>query len=172
MKNKALNFEAGRPAERMLKEMLVSKGFCVIPIYDFTIGDDAWKKGPRIYTKNKELVSPDMLAMKGADAVFIEAKQKSVFTLYRKNQEWQTGIDTRHFLDYYRLAQLVDFPIWVFFVHLFEYPPEGDIYNQGPSPTGIFGQEVNLLFDYKDHEYNGMTYWNKCSLIEIDDVAL
>jgi len=148
----------GQEAERHISRWLMSRGWSILPVYE-TEGLDY--KGPRFFTASKQLVAPDLLAIKQGRFCWVEAKHKTVFSWYRIGQYWCTGIDVHHWLDYQKLATLhpsIDF--WILFLHRQVSTPEGD----GRSPIGLFGNRISKLavqFSHMSDKWgrHGMIYW-------------
>jgi hypothetical protein len=142
-------------------------GYSILPIYEKEIHDG---KGPRFFTPNSELIAPDMLVMRGRGIKWIEAKHKTVFTWYRKAQQWQTGIDERHFNQYCEIAKRFSYPVWLLFLHA---SSEAKEYNGWrPSPTGLYAGELRSIASLAkirlDTSQNKrLAYWNRSDLQEL-----
>lgn len=181
-----MNFEKslarGKLAESKIARWLRLKGWTIIPVYEIEIGSG---KGPQIYTPDNELIAPDLLAWKSALLRFIEVKNKSVFTRYRKSQKWQTGIDLHHYEHYLLVGEHFGLDIWLMFLHEQKTPDARDLaYDDCPKecPTGLFGNSLKILkgcVDHRDSRWaKGMVYWNKeslrpiCSLDELNSPGI
>lgn len=155
----------GRLAESEIARYLRLRGWTVIPVYEIEEGQN---KGPQIFMPDEEAVAPDLLVWKDRRFRFIEAKNKSVFSWYRKTGRWQTGIDNRHYKHYLRVGQHFDLEIWLMFLHESSEPdPKDRLYDTCPSecPTGLFGSTLKRLQQLKprfDPRWgkSGMVYWN------------
>lgn len=136
-----------------------ARGWSILPVYEKEISEG---KGPQFYTPGDAIVAPDMLAMKGARVLWIEAKHKSVFSYHRITRQWCTGIDARHYGEYQRVLASQAWDVWVLFLHTRDRsdrrPDE-----PWPCPVGLFGQSLAYLVDHVHHTHanwaNGMVYW-------------
>lgn len=126
----------------------------ILPAYEG--GRD--NKGPRLFGPNGALITPDMLAIRGQDTKWIEAKHKTYWSWYRKGKYWVTGIDLRHYFQYQQVTRVTPFPVWLLFLHSRSDSPEGIC------PTGLFGGELSHLATVESHRFSnygkgGMVYW-------------
>lgn len=166
-----MDYTGGRLAENIIRDLYIEQGYVVIPIYDFEISENVNNKGPKIYTTDGRIISPDMLAISknGDDAFWIEAKQKSVFAWFFNDSCWTTGIDLHHLSDYDRLQKLCNLPILLMFLHTTS-GDESDM--KHPCPTGLYYQRIDWLTK-NIHSIsntagrNGMAYWRESQLIKI-----
>lgn len=141
-----------------------ARGWSVLPIYEKEIDEG---KGPRLFTPDDEIVAPDMLAMRHDRIMWIEAKHKTVFSWYNIGQQWETGIDIRHYEEYRRVAQRYPWPVWILFLHRSPHTDLKDIqrWNAPPiCPTGLFGGSIPYLSAHVNHRSakwgrSGMVYW-------------
>jgi len=157
----------GKVGESKIAQWLLGRGYSVLPVYEKEMHTG---KGPVLYSGPAHLIAPDMLAYKGGNVKWIEAKTKSGFTWHRISQRWVTGIDLRHYRDYLRVAESSPWPIWILFLHL---DPHGakdtPMEYAGKSPTGLFGNDLSLLSKNENHRHShwgtsGMVYWARESL--------
>jgi len=153
----------GRAGESLIAGWLKRKGYNVLPAYEIA---EPQFKGPRIFSAERDLVAPDLLAFRQKRVRWVEAKSKAAFTWHRLSGTYQDGIDKRHWLDYLELRRRVPWDLWLLFLHapggLAKDNPEGMV-----PPTGLFGGEVLRLAECIDHESDrwgqgGMLYW-QCS---------
>lgn len=147
-----------------------TRGWSILPIYEKEIDEG---KGPRFFTPDREIVAPDILAMKGKSVRWIEAKHKSVFTWYRKSPQedkWQTGIDAHHFFEYCRIAEHSPHEVWLLFLHSSD---EARDYNGGrPSPTGLYGNNLLAIAALAEvrldtTQNRELAYWHRTDLIQL-----
>lgn len=134
----------------------------IIPAYEVEINSG---KGPRFFSEDGPIVSPDMLVIPSGNYPFwVEAKTKSAFTWYRIGKKFQTGLDRRHWLDYLRVREISEMQVWIIFLHkpgfLAKDTPDGLT-----SPCGLYGNSTDVLAERVDHESgrygpSGMVYWN------------
>ena len=155
------NLETGKTGESLIARYLLRFGYSVLPTYETA---DAGHKGPVLYSAiSGALVAPDMLAFKGRQVLWIEAKHKASFTWHRKTGEWVTGIDLHHYQQYLTIQnERPEWPVWLLFLHrdgIAKDTPAGKI-----SPTGLFGNPLSYLMRNEHHRHadygtGGMVYW-------------
>lgn len=161
------SLEFGRVAEGRIADFLYKRGCAVLPVYEL---EGKKYQGPQLFTAGSSLVAPDMLAFTPTgNCVFCEAKHKSHFTWYRREQVWQTGIDSHHFDDYLKVQSITTKPVWILFLHCDGEPWHKDIKSGSPikCPTGLYGEEVRkLAHGRRDsrHGSHGMIYWSEADL--------
>lgn len=161
----------GLLGESHIARWLNGRGWNILPAYQTEIHTG---KGPRLFmATHKQLVTPDMLAFRTNEIRWFEAKTKSAFAWNRQRQEWVTGIDKRHWLDYIEVNRETGWPLWILFLHKPGYKakdtPPGKI-----SPSGLYGQDVMRLIAKLNHESDrhgssGMVYWLEKDLLRICD---
>jgi hypothetical protein len=154
--------QVGKTGESLIAKYLLRLGYSVLPAYEKADDDH---KGPVLFSSSgASLVAPDMLAFKGRQVLWIEAKNKTSFTWYRKTGEWVTGINLHHYQQYLTIQNdRPEWPIWLLFLHMdgiAKDTPPGKI-----SPTGLFGNALSWLRNTEHHRYlnhgtSGMVYWN------------
>ena len=153
----------GRAGESTIATWMRRRGWSVLPVYE-TILDTG--KGPQLFTPSRGLIAPDMLAFRGQDARWIEAKHKTAFSWHRGTRCWCTGIDLRHYADYCEVDDESPWPVWLLFLHL-----GGQAKDSPPnSPAGLFGNTLEFLRTHEHHRHSnygrsGMVYWELASLI-------
>lgn len=143
------------------------RGYHVLPVYEKEIDNG---KGPRLFTPTTELVAPDMLAIKGSEVRWIEAKHKDVWSWYGRKGYWVTGIDLHHYEQYCQVADTTPYPIWLLFLHrkAIADRKDRDRWVNCPElcPTGLFAQRLHRLRLRESHRSdkwaNGMVYWAQC----------
>lgn len=160
----------GQLAETSIARWLRSRGNVILPIYDIEIETG---KGPRLFLPGgRELAAPDFVvwAARGG-AYWCETKHKSVFTWYRKRQQWETGIDAHHWRQYLQVSNATSLPVWLLFLHVSATPDARDVQHGCPAtcPTGLFGQVAEQLRTSVSHESDrhgrhGMVYWPETAL--------
>jgi len=165
MATKPLGFDSHRLKYGQIGESKIAtwlrrtRGSYVLPAYEKEIDNN---KGPRLFCPTGELVVPDMLAINGQKVSWIEAKHKSVFSWHRITKRWVTGINIRHYNDYLEVAKVTPWPIWLLFLH--EKDRELSRDEPWPCPTGLFGQQLEILNQRINHTSDkwgnsGMVYW-------------
>jgi len=122
----------------------------VFPAYEKEMGEG---KGPQLFCFDGDLVLPDMLVFGAEKIHWVEAKTKTHFTWWRRTKRWTTGIDTRHYHQYVKVAQKTNIPVWLLFYHKSDTPSASDLAHGSPtfSPTGLYGQNIKLLSTRIDH---------------------
>lgn len=176
----AANLEVGQLGESAISRWLRGRGWHILPAYEKEIGTG---KGPRLFMAtggpSEELITPDLLAMRGGQFFWVEAKHKSVFSWYGKGHYWTTGVDRRHFADYLQVQERTDIPVWLMFLHRQSAPWPQDLqrWTDCPRtcPTGLFGEQLATLAQSKSHESDrhgrsGMVYWNVATLKRLSSI--
>lgn len=156
----------GKVAETAIARWLISRGNHVLPAYEI---EENKFQGPQLFGKNKNYVTPDLLAFNSGSVVWIEAKHKTAFAWHRKTKQWTTGVDRHHWKDYVKVAEVTRMPCWLLFNHT-----GGTAKDSPPSPSGLYGNEIRKLKDCIDHEHDnwgrhGMVYWAIDSLVRFCD---
>lgn len=164
----------GKVAEgRIARYFIESKGCSVMPVYEM---EKARGKGPQVFTPTRGIIAPDMFVFKN-EAIWVEAKHKTVFSWYWKERCWCTGIDLRHYKDYLAIEDESLWPVWLAFLHVSDIPREEDIARGCPEvcPTGLFANSLAYLREHEHHQCapgngdngwgrSGMVYWQMESL--------
>ena len=73
----------------------------------------------------------------------------------------------KHFNEYLKIREDTKTPVWILFLH-----KGGQAKDSPPSPSGLFGNNIDVLKNCIDHSSGkhgrcGMVYWNKESLIKL-----
>lgn len=153
----------GQLAEGQIEAWLRNvKRYYILPAYEG--GRD--NKGPRLFGPTEPLITPDMLAIRGKDTKWIEAKHKTFWSWYRKGRYWTTGIDMKYYNEYKKVARSTPFPVWLLFLHSRSDSKEG------VCPTGLFAGEIMELSKVESHRFGaygkgGMVYWQREKLLQI-----
>jgi len=162
----------GKVGESQISQWLRGRGFNVLPVYEIEMNQG---KGPALYSADGgEIIAPDILAFKGDKFFWIEAKHKTAFSWHRKTKRFVTGIDQRHYEEYKKINMLVNFPVWLLFLH-----QGGQAKDSPPSPAGLFGNDLCFLSneDNINHRHDGwgksgMVYWAIESLKKLSEYPL
>jgi hypothetical protein len=155
------NLVNGKVGESLISSWLRSRGHHVLPIYEI---EKNQFKGPAVYAScGREIIAPDLLAI-GKDVVWIEAKHKTAFTWHRISKRFVTGIDIHHYENYLEVSDLVEWPVWLLFLH-----KGGQAKDSPVSPSGLFGNDLQYLSENENHRHqnhgkSGMVYWSISSL--------
>lgn len=163
-------FEMGRAGETEIARWLRAHGFHILPIYEVLHGN---YKGPTLYSADgRTIIAPDLLAFSGKKIIWFEAKHKTAFSWHRITQRFVTGIDIHHYEQYQQISNLVDWPIWLLFLH-----QGGKAKDSPESPAGLFGNELSVLMNtenhrHKNHGKSGMVYWAVDALIKISEYPI
>lgn len=158
------NLGIGRVVESLIAQWLIQRGFAVLPVYEIA---EQQYKGPQLYSCDGEFVAPDMLAIKlGGPILFVEAKCKAGWTLYRKHDRVETGIDWKHYLDYQKVAEKTGLPLWILFLQSGK-PTKDTPLDERTARSGLYGNEISRLVgeDRESHVSDrwgkgGMVYWS------------
>lgn len=135
MEQKQESFEQqlqyGEDGEKLIGENFMSKGFCILPVYQFTK-----QSAPLLYSQYANYILPDMVVLRNSECAFVEAKRKRQYVCW--NGKVETGIDYRKYLQYMKVHELTGLDVIVVFLHEIQ------------EPTGIFW--LNLCTEGR--------YWN------------
>ena len=94
--------EFARHTERGVSEWLQSRGWYVLPTYDYS--GLAENKAPKMHGRDDSLVIPDLDICKGGERRWAEVKYKDQSTYHRKTGTVEHGISAR-LLSHYRAVQ-------------------------------------------------------------------
>lgn len=174
MSDFAETLDFGQIGEGEISRWLQSRGHMVFPAYEKQLDTG---KGPQLFAASGDLVLPDLLAFKGQNIQWVEAKRKTCFTWFRKTGKWTTGIDLRHYEEYKEVSARTSLPVWLMFWHPESQPSQNDL-NWGcppECPSGLFGNDLDILARTESHRSDrhgrsGMVYWARESLREIATV--
>ena len=160
----------GNIGESQIARWLQYRGHHVLPIYEIEKNQYA---GPAFYSSSGEsIIAPDLLAIKNRSVVWIEAKHKNAFTWHRITQRFVTGIDLHHYEQYQKIMRIVDWPVWLLFLH------KGGVAKDSPkSPSGLFGNDLSYLVENENHRHanwgkHGMVYWSENHLKKLANYPL
>lgn len=162
--------EEGKVGESQIAQWLKSRGHNILPVYDIEKNQHA---GPAVYTSSGEMIiAPDMLVFGNGETIWIEAKHKNAFTWHRNTQKYTTGIDIHHYYQYMKIMSLVDWPVWLLFLHR-----NGCAKDSDPGPSGLFGQSLKYLIHNENHRSekwgkHGMVYWAVDKLKHLADYPI
>jgi len=159
----------GRKGERLIAHWLMRRGFSVLPAYAVSEHD---AKGPRVFSMEGDLISPDLFVFGQSKAFWVEAKSKAAFTWHRISQTYQDGIDIRCWDDYRALRERINWPVWLLFLHGPHQRAKDNPPDKTP-PTGLFGGEIERLatcIHHRSDNYGsgGMVYWCHADLCKDD----
>jgi hypothetical protein len=161
----------GRVGEGLISRWLQSRGHLVFPAYqvEYQTG-----KGPQLFGASGDLVLPDLMAFRGGEIRWFEAKHKTCFSWHRKSGQWVTGIDLRHYGEYQEVAARTGLPVWLLFYHPKDKPDARDLQHKCPDtcPTGLYGNDICQLALTENHRHenwgpSGMVYWAEGALKRI-----
>lgn len=163
----------GQVIETRIARWLLARGAHILPVYDIEYETG---KGPRLFSAEFQAACPDMLFFgRGGCIIWVEAKGKSVFTWYRKSNQWQTGIDLHHYQDYKRVQETTGLSVWLMFLQTASTPWEKDKQMGCPPecPTGLFACELDTIPDHSSdrHGRHGMVYWNHQQLRLLAEIS-
>jgi hypothetical protein len=169
-------YAEGRIGEGLIAQWVRRvKNEILLPAYEIEIPSG---KGPRLLLNDYELIAPDFYAIgvNGTTVLckWIEAKHKTRFTWHFMSENWQTGIDRRHYEDYLKVREATQTPVYIMFLHRSNIPSDKDLANGSPHtcPTGLYCNSIDYLRTHEHHrdsyEKYGrgypMVYWNEQTL--------
>jgi hypothetical protein len=160
----------GKVGESEIAEWLKRRGHHILPVYEI---EKNQYKGPAVYTScGGTAIAPDMLCFGNGQTTWIEAKHKDAFTWHRMTERFCTGIDLHHYSEYQKVASLIDWPVWLLFLHR-----GGVAKDSPPSPSGLYGNDLKKLMRCENHRHNnwgktGMVYWEIGALKKLADYPL
>ena len=165
---------SGQVGEGRIAQWLLARGWNVLPVYETELDTG---KGPRLYTPDRPVIATDMFIFRADSALWIEAKTKTRFTWYRIAEQWETGIDLRHYLDYLRVDDATPWDVWLMFLHTCCDPDPRDLLHGCPRecPTGLFARRLSTLRRCESHRSDrhgssGMVYWAAHDLTPLADL--
>lgn len=166
----------GQAGESAIARWLIGRGCTVLPAYEIEISRG---KGPRVYSSEGPLVSPDLGVIKDGAFSWVEAKHKTVFSWRRcaPGPRWETGVDLIHWTDYCRVEEVSGCPVWLLFLHRESQPWSGDapyLPDGATCPTGLFGISLTRARECArtDLRYaGGMAYWGHDDLTRLAPLA-
>lgn len=141
-------FKHGRTGEQLVAEMLMKRGWYVIPSYDYA-GEDG-NKAPKMSGQRMAYVIPDLDIAKSGCRRWAEVKTKSAPTLHRISGTLEHGVPLRHFRHYKEVQQQTGCEVWLF---VYEEKTQVVLYARlddlGPG----------RVYDGRKMSYGGMVFW-------------
>lgn len=105
-------FQRGRTGERLVAELLRSRGWYVIPSYDYS-GEDG-DKPPRLQGLRAAFPVPDLDIAKDGQRRWAEVKTKAAASYTRITGRLEHGIPKRHYRAYKRVQEITGCEVWLF----------------------------------------------------------
>lgn len=105
-------FQRGRAGERLVAELLQSRGWYVIPSYDYS-GEDG-DKPPRLQGLREAFPVPDLDIAKDGQRRWAEVKTKAAASYTRITGRLEHGIPKRHYRAYKRVQEITGCEVWLF----------------------------------------------------------
>src|SRR5690606_14799396 len=105
-------FRRGRNGERLVAELLQSRGWYVIPSYDYS-GEDG-DKPPRLQGLSEAFPVPDLDIARDGQRRWAEVKTKAAATYTRLTGRLEHGIPKRHYWAYRRVQEITGCEVWLF----------------------------------------------------------
>lgn len=149
---KALAF--GQDGEREIAQKLITKGYYVLPLYQFQ--DEI---SPKIIGE-KNYISPDLICFKNNTTILVEVKSKTRWIEFKGIIE--TGCNYEHYKHYRDVAVKTKIKTYIVFNHV-----SGDY-------EGVYYIDVLKNGRYWDGNVNGKNvheaeyFWNKKDLIKFN----
>jgi hypothetical protein len=107
-------FQRGEEFERALSLYLQTRGWGVLPVYDYS-GDD--NKAPKMHRVDGGMVLPDLFTARAGKTFWCEAKRKTRADFTHITQRLETGIPLRLYREYQRVKAESGIDVWLFFGH-------------------------------------------------------
>lgn len=110
-------FKRGRAGELEAASLLQSRGWFVIPSYDYS-GDDR-DKAPKMKGVSDEYILPDLDCCKGPEGEaaalrrWVEVKVKAAASWTRKTKCYEHGIPIRHYNHYVAVEKITGCAVWL-----------------------------------------------------------
>lgn len=149
----------GQEGEHKIAEMLISKGYTLLSLYQF----EGTQHAPYFLNSSGMVVSPDLVCAKKGRVFFVEVKTKTRWS-QNASREIETGIDFRLYNHYLRLYNETNVDLWLVFNH------------EASEPTGVYAVHINTLYNrywdgkhFKTGAYitTPKVFWLYSSLLEI-----
>lgn len=109
-----------RVVERAFASWLMQRGSRILPVYDYSgLGSG---KAPKLeaYAASDSLVTPDLLVARSGSLVWCEVKWKASANLFRRTNEFETGIDLRLWKQYQRVRRETGARVFLVFAQMSE----------------------------------------------------
>lgn len=104
-------FIRGRYAEHIVAGWLQSRGWHIIPSYDFS-GEEG-QKSPKLQGLTSGYAIPDLDACRSGKRYFVEVKAKATAPFYRIKGIHTHGISSRLYEDYKKVEQITGSEVWL-----------------------------------------------------------
>jgi hypothetical protein len=107
-------FARGRVIELAISHWLQSRGWFVIPSYDYA-GDER-NKPPRLKGLEKQYAIPDLDVAKSGRRLWVEVKTRArpTFNKYSRDQRLEHGFGRLMWLSYLQVRKITGTEVWVF----------------------------------------------------------
>lgn len=161
MEQKQTNFKEslafGEEGEEKIAELLINKGFSVLPLYQFTA-----EFAPKILSEKNNFISPDLTVFKSGKVIFVEVKSKTRWVKFNGVRE--TGCNYRNYKHYKTLAETLKIELYL----VFNYTED--------KPEGVYYININKIGRYWDGIVNckkvnsAMYFWNYKDLQPFDKI--
>lgn len=166
--------EFARHTERAVSEWLQSRGWFVLPTYDYS--GLAENKAPKMHGKVKSLVIPDLDICKDGERRWAEVKYKDQSTYHRITSTIEHGISAR-LLNHYRTVQETSgCDVWIL---ILEAANEVSPHHLDETRV-LLGQTIDLLGEHRAYSgskmgMSGMAFWPRDRFSEFgrwDDIGI
>lgn len=108
-------FKRGEEFERALSSYLQSRGWGVLPVYDYSGAED---KAPAMHVGAQDgLILPDLFVARAGVSHWCEAKRKTRADFTRVTQRLETGLPLRLYKHYGHVKERSGIDVWLFFGH-------------------------------------------------------
>lgn len=105
-------FLRGRNGERIIADLLMARGWYVIPSYDYS-GEDG-NKAPKMQGARSAFVLPDLDVIRQGKRFWCEVKTKKEPTYTRMLDRLEHGIPLRHYQHYRLVEEETGCFVWLF----------------------------------------------------------
>lgn len=146
--------EFGKEGERDVAEKLIELGANVVPIYQYESSHAPFL----LSSEGEKLILPDLQCIYSDHVIWVEVKRKQRWISYQGVLE--TGCDYRNYLQYKRIADVTNIPVFIFFKHE-KMDPEGFFYVN----ITQHGRAWNGLKPNGEYAHKPMYFWRYESLI-------
>lgn len=106
-----VTYETGEPAERLVEEWLIRRGYYVTPARTHRVSLDG---APLLHGEDKDLIQPDIFVIGHGRFFWAEVKQKTKPQSVRIRDQLEHGIEQRQLEHYKEVAEVSGQPVFLF----------------------------------------------------------
>jgi hypothetical protein len=130
-------YGVGQEAEQFAARQLAQRGWLVIPMSEYTNNTGIKINAPMLLVPEGMTISPDLLAIKASQTIWIEVKDKTGPTYTWKYHCWEHGIDKPNIVEYKKIQDLSGKPVFLL-IHENNSPKTPDLYLHSMSDIGSY----------------------------------